>query len=119
MARDTFGFVISTVKRGRKVVLCKVVRAEPSGEVVVAMPYRNRRVATPSLPIEAIRLARAAGASGWIIRIDRRGQAYRIGLDEALKLAGVDENGELCVPLSCFRPIGWVDWPFVRREVLI
>ena len=116
---EQFGFALCRYKHGRKCVLAKIVRAEPTGEIVIAMPVRNRRFSAPSLPATAFQLARRLGATAWIVRLDHRGQAYRIGLDEALALAGVGDDGELYVPLSCFRPIGWVDWPFVRREVLI
>ena len=112
----TPGFVIVRHKLGRQRVLAKVVVAS-NGETVIAMPTKNRRFAEPSLPFEAIELARASGASSWVVRFDDRHQCYRLPLELAEQVGYVGDDGELHVPMSFFRRCQWLEWDYVERVV--
>jgi len=113
----TPGFVIVRHKLGRRRVLAKVVVARPTGEVVIAMPTKNRQFAPPSLPFMAIELARQAGATGWVVRFDDRHQCYRLPLELAEQVGYVGDDGELHVPMSFFRRCQWLEWDYVERAV--
>jgi hypothetical protein len=104
-------------KHGRDVVLAKVVHS--SGEVVLAMPVRNRRFATPSLPPAAIEFARRHGATRWVIRFDNEHRCYSIPLDDVEHVAEPRDDGELYVDMRHFQRCRWHEWPFVTREVHI
>lgn len=111
------GYAIRRIKHGKPCVLAKVVRARPTGETVVAMPVKRRRFATPSLPLEAIELARQSGASSWVVRFDAERRCYRLDLDRAVAIGEVRGDGELHVPMGRFEPCTWLDWDYVNRTV--
>lgn len=113
------GFAITKKKHGKSCVLAKVVKAEPSGEIVVAMPTKNRRFATPSLPLAALALARQAGATSWIVRFDQEGRCYRIALDVAEAVGQVGDDGELHVAMRWFERCPWLEWAYVERTVAV
>ena len=108
-------------KRGRQVVIGKLVQAQPLGEMVLAMPYRHRRtVQHVSLPPSALSLARSQGIRWWIVRHDLGGECYGLFLDEVERrgwLQRTEGRPEWFVPLSAFRPIAWQDWPYVHHTV--
>jgi hypothetical protein len=109
--------VLKTHKHGRDVVLAKVVQSGP--EVVLAMPVRNRRFATPSLPPTAIEFARLHGATRWVIRFDNEHRCYSIPLSDVEHVAEPRDDGELYVDMRHFQRCRWHDWPYVEREVRI
>lgn len=113
------GFAIVRTKHGRRCVLAKVVRARPSGEIVVAMPTKSRRFSTPSLPLEALELARKSGATAWVVRFDADRRCYRIPLDAAEAVGRVGDDGELYVPMARFEPWPWLDWDYVESAVTV
>lgn len=113
------GYVIRCRKHGKVCVLAKVVRARPTGEVVIAMPVKRRRFATPSLPVRAIELARQSGATAWVVRFDVERRCYRISLDAAEAVGQVGDDGELYVPMARFEPWQWLDWDYVERALTI
>lgn len=113
------GFAITKEKRGKTCILAKVVQAWPAGEIVVAMPVKGRRFATPSLPPKALALARQAGATSWIVRFDQERRCYRFPLDQVETVAHLDADGELAVPLTKFTRCAWLEWPFVERTVRV
>ncbi|WP_038040165.1 hypothetical protein [Thermorudis peleae] len=110
-------FAITKKKRGKICTLAKVVRAWPTGEIVVAMPVKGRHFSTPSLPPEALRLARQAGATAWIVRFDQERRCYRLPLDVAERVGQVGDDGELYVSMRWFERCPWLEWPFVERMV--
>ncbi len=113
------GFVIRGHKHGKDCVLAKVVRAWPSGETVIAMPTKSRRFSTPSLPPEALELARRAGATAWVIRMDTKKRCYRLELDQVEMVGEIGEDGELYVPMRNFSPCPWLEWNFVQRAIIL
>ena len=117
VSRISPGYAIARWKRGRRCILAKVVVARPTGEVVVAMPTKNRQFAPPSLPLEALELARQAGATGWVIRFDDRRQCYRLPLELAEQVGYVGHDGELYVPMAFFRRCQWLEWDFIGRVI--
>lgn len=113
------GFAIVRRKHGRTCVLAKVVVAQPTGETVIAMPVKSRRFATPSLPAEALQLARRAGATAWVVRFDRLRRCYRLPLDQAELVGEWRADGELYVPLNHFSPSPWLEWDYVTTKILL
>lgn len=113
------GFAIVRRKHGRTCVLAKVVTAQPTGEIVVAMPVKSRRFATPSLPAEALQLARQAGATAWVVRFDHQRRCYRLPLDQAELVGRWRADGELHVPLNHFTPSPWLEWDYVTTKISI
>lgn len=113
------GFVLQRHKHGRLCVLAKVVKARPTGEIVVAMPVRRRRFATPSLPAEALQLARSAGATAWVVRFDSDRRCYRVPLNIVEIVGKVGRDGEIEVPMRCFTPCQWLDWDYVEHAIII
>lgn len=113
------GFAIVRRKHGRTCVLAKVVVAHPTGEIVVAMPVKSRRFATPSLPAEALQLARRAGATAWVVRFDHQRRCYRLRLDQAELVGEWRADGELYVPLNHFAPTPWLEWDYVTTKILL
>ena len=117
VSRISPGYAIARWKHGRRRILAKVVVARPAGEVVVAMPTKNRRFATPSLPLEALELARQAGATAWVVRFDDRRQCYRLPLELAEQVGYVGHDGELYVPMAFFRRSEWVEWDYTEEAI--
>ena len=113
------GYAIARVKGGRRRILAKVVVAHPTGEIVVAMPTKTRRFSTPSLPVEALELARWSGATSWVVRLDTQGRCYAVSLARIGAVGRLGDDGEFYVPLREFQPCGWLDWRFVERVVEI
>ena len=115
--------VIKFAKRGRNVVVCKLVKCMPLNEVVVAVPYRHRRtVNVVSLPPTVVDYAIESGARRWVVRLDMAGDCYSFPLKE-VPVVGWRKPSEgimeYFVPLSKFQRIGWQDWDFVERSVII
>jgi len=110
-------------KRHRLVTIGKLVRARPLRELVLAMPYRNRRtVTTVSIPPAVLRYAQAHGAKFWIVRFDEAGICYSLPLADVTRagwLKPSDGMPEYFVSLENFERIPYQDWPFVERSVLI
>ncbi len=113
------GFAIQRYKHGRLCTLAKVVRARPTGEIVIAMPYKSRRLSTPSLPPAAIELARRAGATAWIVRLDTERRCYRLPLDTVEAVGEIGDGGELYVPLRQFERHVWLEWDYVHRTLTV
>jgi len=110
-------------KHGRYCTVAKLVVAEPLGEIVLAMPYRNRQeVEHVSLPPVALRYANERGARLWVVRLDGRGECYALPLSQATKpgvgwLKPSEAQPEWFVPLTSFSQIAWQDWPYVEEVV--
>jgi len=113
------GFAIRRYKRGRWCVVAKVVRARPTNEIVIAMPTKSRRFATPSLPLDAIELARRSGATAWVVRFDAERRCYRLPLDQAEAVGRIGDDGELHVPLAKFQRTQWLEWDYVERAITV
>ena len=113
------GYAIRRLKHGKVCVLAKVVRARPTGEVVIAMPVKRRRFATPSLPVRAIELARQSGATAWVVRFDVERRCYRIPLDAAEAVGQVGDDGELYIPMARFERCEWLEWDYVKSAVTV
>ena len=74
-------------KRGRACIIAKVVEAHPLGELVLAMPYRNRQVVEcVSLPPTVLAYARQRGIRWWVVRLDASGESYGLRLDDVERL---------------------------------
>jgi len=110
-------------KHGRLCVIAKLVIAQPLAQLVLAMPFRNRReVEHVSVPLSALAYAREHHARLWLVRLDNKGEC------RALPLAEVESSGwlrpsdgglEWFVPLDKFRPIGWQDWPYTEKVITL
>ncbi|MBI2304033.1 MAG: hypothetical protein HYU86_04730 [Chloroflexi bacterium] len=107
-------------KRGKDCVLAKLVVARPLGEIVLAMPYRNRRrVDHVSLPPRVLQHARREGATWWIVRLDCEGLCYGLPLaqvEDVGWLATSEDEPEWFVPLTRFQSIPWQEWFYVSAE---
>ncbi|MBC7233108.1 MAG: hypothetical protein H5T68_07720 [Chloroflexi bacterium] len=112
------GVALQVYKRGRLCVIAKLVWAEPLGELVLAMPYRNRQaVNVVSLPVDVLAYARRQGAQLWVVRMDKRGACYALPLRD-VERCGWLWQGEWFVALSRFERITWQDWPFVEQKLV-
>ena len=96
--------------------------AEADGERVLAVPYRHRRrlQGRVSLPLLALRYAAEHGATAIIVRFDDERIAYRLPLQEALRLGRqemLDGQVELWLDLSLFEECPWPEWEFAVQQV--
>jgi hypothetical protein len=110
-------------KRGRACIIAKVVEAHPLGELVLAMPYRNRQVVEcVSLPPTVLAYARQRGIRWWVVRLDASGESYGLRLDDVERLGWLrasDGRPEWFVSMSAFEPMAYQDWPYVQRTVTL
>lgn len=117
------GTALAILKRRKQCVIAKLVTARPLGQLVLAMPYRNRRqVHTVSVPPAVLHYARSRGAVAWVVRLDQLGQCYGLPLADVEKagwLHSSDGSPEWFVPLDRFRPLPWQEWPYVERTTVV
>lgn len=108
-------------KRGRQVLIAKLVVARPLGELVLAMPYRNRQpVDVVSLPPAVLAHARRCGARFWAVRFDALGTCHALPLAEIERLGWLkasDDKPEWFLPLTAFRAVPWQTWNYVTDEI--
>lgn len=108
-------------KRNKDCIVAKLVIARPLSQIVLAMPYRHKRVTEHiSLPPRVLQFARAQGAISWIVRHDLLGLCYRLPLSAVERvgwLQASDGQPEWFVPIARFEQIPWQSWPFVEDEV--
>ncbi len=104
-------------KHGRRVTIAKIVKA--GGRAILAMPYRNRRFSTPSLPPSALQFARQHGAVDWVVRFDTEGRCYSLPLADVERVGERRADNEIYVDLRHFKRCPWLDWPWVDRAVLL
>src|SRR5579885_674825 len=80
---DQFQYTTPVALRWHDRIIAKLVAGQPGGELVLAMPFRNREtVQHVSVPPAVLAYARRAGARRWVVRFDRRGECYTLSLDE-------------------------------------
>ncbi len=115
--------VIVAYKRGRRLVIAKLVHATPLNELVLAMPYRHRQtVEHVSVPPSVLAHARQYGVRSWVVRFDTLGQCSALPLAEVERagwLKPSDGRPEWFVPLSRFQPVPWQQWDFTEAEVTL
>jgi|GEM_PF-905728 len=92
------------------------------GELVLGVPYRHRQRlhGRVSLPLLALRYAQEHGAAAIVVRLDDEHTAYRLSLEEALRLGQrelLDGQVEVWLDLVLFDECPWPDWPFAVRVV--
>jgi len=92
------------------------------GEPVLAIPYRHRQRLRDqvSLPLVAIRFAQEYGAKAIIVRYDDEGLAFRLPLEEALRLGRrelLDGQPEIWLNLGLFEECHWPAWPYVPQII--
>ncbi|MDW8059230.1 MAG: hypothetical protein RMK01_04070 [Thermomicrobium sp.] len=107
-------FALSFRKAGRTVILGKVVWVGDSW--VFGVPYRTRRLSTPSLPLAALEFLERAGVTHWVVRLDSVGRAYALPLSQ-VRSVGAVRDGEIYVPLRRFAPCPYPDWSYVTEVV--
>jgi len=117
------GVALQIRKRGRVCTIGKIVRADPLGEIVLAMPYRNRQtVGVVSVPVAALAYARQQRARFWVVRFDGRGECYGLPLEQVDRIGWLrrsDGQAEWFVPLVKFERLPWQEWPFVEACVMV
>ena len=101
--------------------IAKLVVARPLGQLVVGMPYRNRKaVEHPSLPPAALALAREAGCRWWVVRLDAEARCVGLPLADVERVGWLkphrDGYPEWFVALSKFRPLAWQQWDWLPPE---
>jgi hypothetical protein len=104
----------------RWVTVAKFV--DVGGEPVLGIPYRHRRRLQEqvSLPLVVVRYAQEHGAAAIVIRLDDEHTAYRLSLEEALRLGQrewLDGQVEVWLDLVLFDECPWPDWPFAVQVV--
>ena len=104
-------------KRGRWVVVGKVVPLD--GEPVLAVCWRNQQgtCQAVSVPLAAVAFAETHGAERFLLRDDRSGTMRDIGLDDMRKQGWIGQDGELYIKLDAMRPVPWASWPYAERVV--
>lgn len=105
---------------GRTVVVGKLVQVD--GELVLAVPFRHRRRLQNqvSLPKVAVDYALGRGARFIIIRYDSERVAYRLPLQDALRLGApghVDGAAEIWLALGLFEETAWPDWDYAVKTI--
>ncbi|MCL4534973.1 MAG: hypothetical protein M1370_07410 [Bacteroidetes bacterium] len=112
---------IAIPKRGKDCIICKLVKAQPLGRLVLAMPYRHRQtVEHVSLPPSALAFGRRHGATWWVVRRDLEGRCFGLPLEEVETVGWLkpsEGKPEWFVPLARFRPIAWQEWAYPERVV--
>ncbi len=104
---------------GRVVVLGKVYR-QLNGSLALGTPYRNRHLATPSLPDAVLRYLTDSGVDQWVIRLDARRRAYALRLEDVRRVGELRADGEWYVWLGRFKPLAdWPDWPYASAAVIV
>ena len=109
---------VQWVKSGRVITLGKVYE-QPDGNLAFGTPYGNRPFSTPSLPLRVYEFLLGLNVRFWVIRFDRQQKAYQIRLDAVGRLGSLTDEGELSVPLHFFEAIGFPQWPYATRTVLV
>ncbi len=107
--------------RGRTVA--KLAIARPLGQLVLAQPYRHRRmVSVVSQHRAVLTYARRAGARLWVVRDDQAGRCWAVDLLTVEQIGWLrrhrDGHPEVFVPLAVFRAIPWTDWAFVTEPAI-
>lgn len=113
---------LQVYRRGRWCTVAKVVRPRGWQRPVLAVVYRHRQALAGrlSLPELVLRYGLQAGAEELIVRFDADGVAYRLPLEEALRVGERRrEHGlaEVYVYLDDMERCGWVDWSFTTKIV--
>jgi hypothetical protein len=114
----TVPYAIKYRKRDRTICLGKICRND-DGELILGTPYKRRPFATPSLPFPVYLHLLEVRVRWWIIRFDDQRRAYRIELAKLDRVATIDADGELTVPLRLFEPCPYPEWPYAVRTVLV
>lgn len=104
--------------------IAKLAISRPLGEMVLAMPYRHRRIVEHvSIPPAGVALARRAGCRLWIVRLDAEGRCLSLPLAEVERVGWLrphrDGHVEWFVPLARFSPTAWQDWDYIERVVAL
>ena len=109
---------ITTRKRGRTVVICKLVEVEP-GEVVIAVTWRQQRGTADvvSLPTRLLAWAHNVGVRTVFLRNDREGWLRRISVAELLAAGWHREDNETYWKVKAMAPVPWRWWPFAERTI--
>ncbi len=123
MLVNTNTLALKVNKRGRQVVIGKLVTAQPLEEYILATPYKNRKtVGTVSIPTSVLKFALQQGAMQWVVRLDLEGTCYAIPLEYVRRIGWLKSSygiAEFFIPLTEFKPIPWQDWPYVERTKLV
>ncbi len=104
--------------------IAKLAFARPLGELVLAMPYRHRQtVGHVSVPPAVLAYARKAGCRWWVVRLDGEGRCLALPLAEVESAGWLrrhrDGHAEWFVELARFRPVGWQEWRYIERSVVL
>lgn len=113
---STWPVVLQVRKRGRWVVVGKVVKL--NGKPVLATAVRHQRGTKDvvSMPILAVNYAERCKARYWYWRHDRQMTMSRIRLSD-LRETGWWQGGELYVKLSDMEPVPYQEWAYIERAV--
>jgi hypothetical protein len=92
------------------------------GEPVLAIPYRHRQRLREqvSLPLVAIRFAQEYGARAIVVRFDDERLAFRLPLEEALRLGRrelLEGQLEIWLSLELFEECPWPAWPYATKII--
>lgn len=104
----------------RWATVAKMVQVD--GELVLAIPYRRRQrlKGRVSLPLRVVRFAQAEGAEAIVVRFDDEGVAYRLPLEEALRMGErgmVDGEAEAWWFLAIFEEAPWPAWAYATKTI--
>jgi hypothetical protein len=104
----------------RWVTVAKLV--DVGGERVLAIPYRHRQrlQGWVTLPLVVVRYAQEHGATAVIIRLDHERLAFRLPLEEALRLGRrepLEGQPELWLSLELFEECPWPAWPYATKII--
>jgi hypothetical protein len=104
----------------RWVTVAKLV--DMGDERVLGIPYRHRQRLQErvSLPLVVIRYAQEHGARAIVVRFDDERLAFRLPLEEALRLGRrelLEGQPELWLSLELFEECPWPAWPYTTRII--
>jgi hypothetical protein len=91
-------------------------------EPVLGIPYRHRQrlQGRVSLPLLAIRYALEHGATAIVVRFDDERLAFRLPLEEALRLGWrelLEGQPEIWLNLGLFEECPWPAWPYTTKII--
>jgi len=110
---------LSYFKREKWCTIAKITRLLGTGEVILAIVWRNQSGTrhAVSLPPAALELAEKMGVKRFLLRDDRSHQMWEAPLSAFDERGWTGHDGERYLPLEALTPCAWQDWLYAERVV--
>lgn len=106
-------------KRGKICTVAKLTHFNGDHTPILAIAWRNQQGTREavSVPLLVLDYAQAHGARQFVLRNDRTGRMYAIGLDEMRHAGWIGADGELYIKIGDLHPVPWRDWAYATEVV--